>query len=218
MSCLCTCHHLQEENPNFCDPLAWFNNFLKLVNRDSFWFRFHHVQWFAHNFVPLVWRLHIWSTRVSLCIPIICFYLLQSPEVVFVSRMPALSNCMDIIHNPGRVEWSRVHVLSFTSYHSIDVNRNGQFCLCESGHWCFACFITHLSKNSSESILTQQVTTSSFFSIFFWGTQEAYDHMATFSRHVWRRFHGHELNHQPLHLVLGTSPLPSGNFGSSRTE
>jgi hypothetical protein len=34
---------------------------------------------------------------------------------------------------------------------------------------------------------------------------------------VERKFHNQESDHQPLHSILGISPLPSSSLGSSRT-
>ena len=53
--------------------------------------------------------------------------------------------------------------------------------------------------------------------IFFLGTQEAYGQLASYSVKLEGVFHGWELNHQPFHLVLSTSPLSSGTLRSSHT-
>jgi hypothetical protein len=52
---------------------------------------------------------------------------------------------------------------------------------------------------------------------FYVGTREGRGHISSFIRQVERRFHDHELNRQPLCLVLGISPLSSGSLGSCQT-
>ena len=54
-----------------------------------------------------------------------------------------------------------------------------------------------------------------FMMCFFGNTKGAWS-PGYFFHQVESRFHAHELNRQPLHLVLGT-PLSYGSFGSSRT-
>ena len=61
-----------------------------------------------------------------------------------------------------------------------------------------------------------------FFILFYFRvgglTNRAHGHPCWFSRQVERRFHSWELNCQPLHLIVGTSPISSAILGSSWTR
>ncbi len=53
--------------------------------------------------------------------------------------------------------------------------------------------------------------------LYIYTTPKAFDHQANFCQ-VERRFHGRNLNSQPLHLVLGTSSLSSSSLGELHTQ
>ena len=48
--------------------------------------------------------------------------------------------------------------------------------------------------------------------LYIYGAPKAFDHQASFCQ-VERKFHGGNLNCQPLHLVLNSSSISSGSLG-----
>lgn len=73
----------------------------------------------------------------------------------------------------------------------------------------------HYAWDTSNRNLVHVWTLSLFF--FFSGTHETCGHLARFFRQVEKRFHDRELNHQPFHLVLGTSSPSCSSLRSTWT-